>query len=73
MKSKYIIIKCAGMEVPIVFSPVLLHADVAGRKKVRSAGFCELSATGKWIAGGYSESLKVKARPQDAAILNRHL
>jgi len=73
VKSKYIIIKCAGREVPIVFSPLLLHADVAGRKKVQSAGFCELDAAGKWVAGGQSKSLKLTARPQDAAILNTHL
>ena len=73
MKMKYIIVKCSGMEVPIVFSPLLLHADVAGRKKVRSAGFCGLDAAGKWIVGGQSASLALNARRQDAEILNTHL
>ena len=73
MKSKYIIVKCSGMEVPLVFSPVLIHAEVARGSKVRSAGFCELNASGKWVVGGHSTSLKLHARPEDAAILNKHL
>lgn len=73
MKSKYIIIKRAGMEVPIVFSEFLMHDDVAGKNHVRSAGFCELDAAGKWIASGQSVSLNLSARPQDAEILNIHL
>ena len=73
MKSKYIIVNCAGLEVPIVFPPLLLHADVAGGKEVWSAGFCELDVAGKWIAGDRSESLRLNARPQDAGILNKRL
>jgi hypothetical protein len=74
MKSKYIIIVHRnGMEVPLVFSPVLLHADVAGQNKVQSAGYCELDATGKWTVGGRSDSLRLAARPQDAEILNQHV
>ena len=73
MKSKYIIVKHAGMEIPIVFSPLLLHTEVAGKKQVRSAGFCKLDAAGKWIVGGQSVSLALNARRQDAEILNTHL
>ena len=73
MKSKYIIVKCSGMEVPLVFSPMLLHAEVAGNNNVRSAGYCELNAAGKWIVSGESTSLNLSARPQDAKILNTHL
>jgi hypothetical protein len=73
MKSKYIILKCSGLEVPLVFSPMLIHADVARGKKVRSAGFCELGPDGRWVVGGDSTSLKLSSRPQDAAILNTHL
>jgi hypothetical protein len=73
MKSKYVIIQSMGMEVPLVFSQFLVHKDVAGRRKVRSAGFCELDANGKWVADGHSSSLNLSARPQDAEILNRHL
>jgi len=61
------------MEVPLVFSPVLVHAEVARGSKVRSAGFCEIGPDGKWIVGGNSTSLKLRSRPQDAAILNLHL
>ena len=73
MKSKYIIIKHGGIEIPLVFSPLLLHKDVAGKRTVKSAGFCGLNAIGKWIAGGKSASLELSARPQDAEILNAHL
>jgi hypothetical protein len=73
MKSKYLIINRMGMEVPVVFSQLLVHKDVAGRRKVRSAGFCELDANGRWVASGHSSSLNLSARPQDAEILNRHL
>jgi hypothetical protein len=75
MNSKYIIVELESMEVPMVFSRLLQHEDVALviRNKVRSAGFCELDPTGKWIAGGGSISLKLNARQQDAKILNEHL
>jgi hypothetical protein len=75
VKSKYIIVKLEGMEVPLVFSRFLQHEDVALviRNKVYSAGFCELDPTGKWIASGGSISLKLDARQQDAKILNEHL
>jgi hypothetical protein len=73
MKSKYIIIKHAGVEVPLIFSQLLMHKVVAGKSRTKSAGFCELNATGKWIATGGSVSLKLNARPQDAEILNTHL
>lgn len=73
MKSKYIIVRCSGMEVPLVFSPMLIHAEVARGSKVRSAGFCELNDQGKWVVDGHSTSLKMHSRPEDAVILNRHL
>lgn len=73
VKSKYIIIKQADMEVPIVFSPLLQHQDVAGNSEVKSAGFCNLDAAGKWITSGKSEMLNLSARPKDDEILNDHL
>jgi hypothetical protein len=73
MKSKYVIIQRHGMEVPLVFSEFLMHEEVAGKNTVQSAGFCELDATGKWVASGHSVSLKLSARPRDAEILNSHL
>jgi len=73
VRSKYIIIKQAGMEVPVVFSPVLSHKQMAGMTKVESAGYCQLDIAGRWVAGGSSDSLDLSARPQDADILNERL
>ena len=73
VKSKYIIIKQGGVEVPLVFSKIVTHEDIATKDCVISAGFCELDGTGKWIVGGRSLSLNLMARPQDAQILNEHL
>lgn len=69
-RSKYIIIKHAGTEVPLVFSPVLSHKQVAGTAAVESAGYCELDIAGLWGTGGRSDSLDLCSRPQDADILN---
>ena len=73
VRSKYIIIKHAGREVPLVFSPVLSHKQVAGMTEVESAGYCELNIAGLWVAGGSSESLGLSSRPQDTDILNECL
>jgi hypothetical protein len=73
VRSKYIIIKHAGGEVPLVFSPLLSHEHVAGMREVLSAGYCRRDAAGRWTASGGSESLGLKARPQDADILNERL
>ena len=73
MKSKYVIIRHAGMELPIVFSSFLLHENIAGQRQIESAGYCELDVTKKWITGGISSSLNLKSRPKDSNILNEHL
>lgn len=73
MKMKYIIIKSAGTEVPVVFSQLLLHTDIAIGKEVCAAGFCELDDECGWHVYGESTSLNLDARPQDAQILNIHL
>jgi hypothetical protein len=70
---KYIIIKHAGKEVPLVFSAVLSHRHLAQITEITSAGFCEWDAAGKWTCTGQSDSLGLIARPQDADILNFHL
>jgi hypothetical protein len=47
-KAKYIIVdNGTGLEVPIVFSPLLQHVDVAGPRSVISAGFCSLNEDAK--------------------------
>jgi hypothetical protein len=75
MKSKYIIIDLEGLEVPVIFSRFLQHGEVAAamQNPVRSAGFCELDPTGKWMVGGESLSLNLEAGERDAKILNDHL
>lgn len=59
-------------EVPIIFSPLLIHEEVAGKCNVKSAGYCEC-IDGKWIVSGGSVSLKLDARPQDADLLALHI
>jgi hypothetical protein len=73
VRSKYIIIKHAEREVPLVFSPLLSHKQVAGMTNVESAGYCQLDIAGRWVASGRSDSLNLSARPQDADILNERL
>jgi hypothetical protein len=74
VKSKYIIITdCDGEEGVIVFSASILHRDVAGNFKIKSAGFCELKGTGNWVISGRSSSLRCLSRPEDVEILNQHL
>ena len=76
MKLKYVIYEWGGLELPIVFSSYLSHGDVsfAGEKRsAKSAGYCELDATGRWAVSGQSVTLKLDARPQDAAILNNQI
>ena len=72
-KAKYIIIKKGSLEVPLVFSELLLHSEMAANNKPASAGFCELEPDGNWQVSGRSTSLMLNARPEDAAILNAHL
>lgn len=72
MKSKYIILSSYGMEVPVVFSPILQHDEVAAGKRVIAAGFC-VYENNTWRAWGKSVSLNIPSRPEDAEILNRTL
>jgi hypothetical protein len=73
MKSKYVIVEHDGTNAVMVFSPFLLHQDVAGTKKIKSAGFCTLDTSGHWIVCGESVSLNCKTSPQDAQMLNELL
>jgi hypothetical protein len=72
VKSKYVIIDFDGTEAVIVFSPFLLHQDLAGNHKIKSAGYCELDVHGRWIVSGMSFSLQCCPGPQDVEILNQH-
>ena len=73
MKSKYVIIEHDGVDAVMVFSPFPLHQEVAGNKKIKSAGFCTLDSDGHSIVCGESVSLNCKANPRDAKILNELL
>jgi hypothetical protein len=61
------------MDAVVVFSPSLLHQDVAGKSKIKSAGFCKLDVKARWTVCGESISLNCKARLEDVKILNELL
>jgi hypothetical protein len=73
VKSKYVIFEHNGMNGAVVFSPFLLHKDVAVKGKIKSAGFCKLDANGNWITFGGSASLNISATPRDVDILKELL
>jgi hypothetical protein len=61
---KYIVISHdAGLPAAILFNEALLHRDVAAGHKVLGAGFCDVRGR-VW---GFSESLGVPSRTEDAA------
>lgn len=65
---KYIILEECDMEVAILFDVILKHKQVAAGRKVISAGFVKFDSIGP-MAYGESDSLGIKARPQDSAII----
>ena len=72
MKTKYIIIEYEAIPMPVVFSELMTHADVAGKLggKVHGAGFCYRDDEG-WHCYGESVSLKVKSRGEvDAKVFD---
>jgi len=78
-KSKYIILETGliPMGLPIVFSDLLTHADVARgieySGKVHGAGFCYV-VNDRYVCYGESVSLNVKSRgEEDSKILNKLL
>ena len=81
---KYIIIENMGIPCPIMFSPLLSHARIAGDSKVISAGFFEVFITGdmesnKEISAievntfGKSTTLKIDSNKEDKEILRKVL
>ena len=46
-RAKYLILKRAESEIPLVFSPLLSQELLAGQGNALSAGFCELDAAGR--------------------------
>lgn len=74
MASKYIIVKDHSLELPIVFSDMLQHIDVAGRMMVVSAGFCYVDDSNEWKCYGRSGSLQSYSREDvDSEILNEFI
>jgi hypothetical protein len=66
---KYIVVQLGNFEFPIIFPDMLTHSDVAGRQKVRSAGFCFPGQTGHWHVAGKSDSLNLMPRRYDDELL----
>lgn len=70
-KAKYVII--GHMQVPVVFSDLLGHDEIAHGQPVVGAGFCYIRDS-RYVCYGESVSLKVKSRGDaDALILNKLL
>jgi len=70
-RAKYVII--GHMQVPVVFSDLLGHDEIARGHTVVGAGFCYIEDN-HYVCHGESVSLKVKSRGDaDALILNKFL
>lgn len=72
-QSKYLIVEDSGLEIPIVFNPILQHYKVGENQIKISAGFCSRGEDGRFSVWGKSISLELKSRPEDAEILNRYI
>jgi hypothetical protein len=81
IRSKYIIFDDGDKGLPVVFSPLLQHNQVADGKPVISAGYCDVRVktegdekTTEWHVWGKSVSLRKSCRPvEDKEILNQYL
>jgi hypothetical protein len=74
---KYIILDDGSIECPVIFSEILKHDAVAGRRTVTGAGFCRFSVKTDGTIGvtcwGKSISLNVKSRgKKDEEIIMKH-
>ena len=78
MKSKYIIADIGICVVPIVFSELMAHNDMADSmrvtpERVLGAGFCYIE-NNKYVCYGHSISLGVSSREKvDSDFLNKYL
>lgn len=72
--AKYIVI---DGRVPVVFSGVLTHKDVANslasRDLITSAGFAYITSDGQYATYGRSESLNIDSAETDSRLLNSQL
>lgn len=73
---KYIVIKVGEYEVPIIFSELIFHMDIAKliSNTIISAGFVEQGTDGKLRCFGKSDGLSIWSRPvPDAQLINDDL
>lgn len=64
MKSKYIVVEKNGLYLPIVFSELMSHSDIARAigGKVLGAGFCYVNYVFTYTCYGKSTSLGINSR-----------
>ena len=66
-----------GIKVPIIFSGLTKHSDVAGTRNVVSAGFVSIFVNKdnnvQFNAYGHSVSLNLSSQPEDSTIINQLL
>jgi hypothetical protein len=76
-KSKYIIVDNKDGIIPVVFTELAVHKEVARGfmpGKILGAGFCWINGDGRYECYGESTSLNVKSNDEDdAKILNKFL
>ena len=76
MAMKYIVIKTHLGKVPVMFSGILSHDDVARAlskpMKIISAGFVDI-VDGVVSAHGHSSSLGIQSDPRDSALIEQYL
>lgn len=76
-KAKYIMIDYGGIDLPIIFSEVMTHSEVARaypHHEIVSAGFVTFGPDGVCDAYGESISLGgIRARVEDREIINRSI
>ena len=73
-RKKYIVIKAGTLEMPILFSELQSHVEVAAAfgHPVLGAGFWGEDTEGRFVCYGKSVSLQIESRPEeDAAVMNR--
>ena len=78
---KYIIIGTEGLEMAILFNECLTHSEIAGERKIVSAGFCYISQAQNKngepeimvVTIGTSISLNKCSQPGDSEIIKRSI
>ena len=74
MDWKYIIIEHEGMEVPILFPPIIYHETARPvNANVVAAGFCRIVDDGHIVVRGGSRGLGAESRAEDADIIQHAL